>query len=319
MVGSFPLRSLPSERFGCNDIEPTISAKAAPGPWRADGPPEREVLSVTGHPGGRMATDTDDLQFVIEDRVAILTMNRPDKLNALSDPMIDAAIAHLRRCATDPNVGAVVLTGAGRAFCAGGDVSAMGSGGRGGQTFETHVDRQREMHEFPWLLADIPKVTIAAVNGAAVGAGLGLALSCDLCFASDRARFGTAFARVGFGGDFGTTWQLTRRAGPAKAKELFFLPDLVPAVDAAAIGLVNRVFAHDVFTAEVRELARRIAHGPLVSYRYMKQNVDLALTSDFRALLDREAITHLRCGQTADHREGVAAFLEKREPRFQGR
>ena len=254
-----------------------------------------------------MATETDDLQFVIEDRVAILTMNRPDKLNALSDPMIDAAIAHLRRCATDPNVGAVVLTGAGRAFCAGGDVSAMGSGGGGGQTFETHVDRQRERHEFPWLLADIPKVTIAAVNGA------------DLCFASDRARFGTAFARVGFGGDFGTTWQLTRRAGPAKAKELFFLPDLVPAVDAAAMGLVNRVFAHDVFTAEVRELARRIAHGPLVSYRYMKQNVDLALTGDFRTLLDREAITHLRCGQTADHREGVAAFLEKREPRFQGR
>jgi len=266
-----------------------------------------------------MAIETDDLQFVIEDRVAILTMNRPDKLNALSDPMIDAAIAHLRRCATDPNVGAVVLTGAGRAFCAGGDVSAMGSGGRGGQTFETHVDRQREMHEFPWLLADIPKVTIAAVNGAAVGAGLGLALSCDLCFASDRARFGTAFARVGFGGDFGTTWQLTRRAGPAKAKELFFLPDLVSATEAAAIGLVNRVFAHDVFTAEVRELARRIAHGPLVSYRYMKQNVDLALTGDFRTLLDREAITHLRCGQTADHREGVAAFLEKREPRFQGR
>src|SRR5881628_3000806 len=173
MVGSFPLRSLPSERFGCNDIEPTISAKAAPGPWRADGPPEREVLSVTGHPGGRMATDTDDLQFALEDRVAILTMNRPDKLNALSDAMIDGAIAHLRRCASDPDVGAVLLTGAGRGFCAGGDVSAMGAAGAAGKTLEEHVDRQREMHELVWLLADLPKVTIAAVNGAAVGAGLG--------------------------------------------------------------------------------------------------------------------------------------------------
>src|SRR2546430_4709523 len=111
-----------------------------------------------------MATETDDLQFVIEDRVAILTMNRPDKLNALSDPMIDAAIAHLRRCATDPNVGAVVLTGAGRAFCAGGDVSPVGSGGGGRHAFETHVDRPRERHEVSWLLPGITKVAIADVN-----------------------------------------------------------------------------------------------------------------------------------------------------------
>src|SRR2546428_1854237 len=296
MVGSFPLRSLPSERFGCNDIEPTISAKAAPGPWRADGPPEREVLSVTGHPGGRMATDTDDLQFAIEDRVAILTMNRPDKLNALSDAMIDAAIAHLRRCATDPDVGAVLLTGAGRAFCAGGDVSAMAAAAAK-RTFEEHVDRQRAGHELSRLLAEMPKVTIAAVNGAAVGAGLGIALSCDLVFAAARARFGTAFARVGFGGDYGTTWQLTRRVGPAKAKELFFLVDIIPADEAARLGLVNRVFPHDTFLAEVTELARRIGHGPLASYRYMQENVNLALTADFPTLLDREAANHLRCGQ----------------------
>jgi 2-(1,2-epoxy-1,2-dihydrophenyl)acetyl-CoA isomerase len=266
-----------------------------------------------------MPTDTDDLRFALADRVATLTLNRPDKLNALSEAMIDAAITHLRRCATDPEVGAVVLTGAGRAFCAGGDVSAMGARGGASATLEDHVDRQREIHELSWLLADIPKVTIAAVNGAAAGAGLGIALSCDLCFASDRARFGTAFAKVGFGGDFGTTWQLTHRVGPAKAKELFFLADLVPAEEAARLGLVNRVFPHDDFPDEVRKLVARIAHGPLVSYRYMKQNVNLAVTGDFRTLLEREAITHLRCGQTADHREGVAAFLEKREPRFTGR
>jgi 2-(1,2-epoxy-1,2-dihydrophenyl)acetyl-CoA isomerase len=263
--------------------------------------------------------DTRDLVLQLDDRVATLTLNRPERLNALSDAMIDGAIAALRRCATDPDVGAVVVTGAGRAFCAGGDVSAMGSVGAARPTFEDHVDRQHEMHELSWLLATIPKVTIAAVNGAAAGAGLGIALSCDLCFASDRARFGTAFAKVGFGGDFGTTWQLTRRVGPAKAKELFFLAELLPADDAARLGLVNRIFPSDTFLTEVRDLARRIAHGPLVSFRYMKENVNLAATGDFRTLLDREAITHLRCGQTQDHREGVTAFLEKREPRFQGK
>jgi 2-(1,2-epoxy-1,2-dihydrophenyl)acetyl-CoA isomerase len=265
-----------------------------------------------------MEADTQDLNFTLDDRVATLTLNRPDRLNALSDAMIDTAVGALRRCATDPEVGAVLVTGAGRAFCAGGDVSAMGAGAAR-RTFEDHVDRQHEMHELSWLLATIPKVTIAAVNGAAAGAGLGIALSCDLCFASDRARFGTAFAKVGFGGDFGTTWQLTRRVGPAKAKELFFLAELLPADEAARLGLVNRVFPSDAMLAEVRGIARRIAHGPLVSFRYMKENVNIAATGDFRALLDREAITHLRCGQTEDHREGVAAFLEKREPRFQGR
>jgi 2-(1,2-epoxy-1,2-dihydrophenyl)acetyl-CoA isomerase len=244
-----------------------------------------------------MSTETNDLLFTLEDRVATLTLNRPDRLNALSEPMFDAAIAHLHRCATDPDVGAIVLTGAGRAFCAGGDVAAMSARGGAGATFEDHVDRQREIHELSWLLAEIPKVTIAAVNGAAAGAGLGIALSCDLCFASDRARFGTAFAKVGFGGDFGTTWQLTHRVGPAKAKELFFLAEMLPADEAARLGLVNRVFPHDTFVAEVGQIAARIAHGPLVSYRYMKQNVNLAVTSDFRTLLDREAITHLRCGR----------------------
>src|SRR5438477_10758119 len=174
-----------------------------------------------------MATDTHDLQFAVEDRVAILTMNRPDKLNALSDAMIDAAVAHLRRCATDPDVGAVLLTGAGRAFCAGGDVSAMSGGaGAAARTFEDHVDRQRGGHELARLLFEMPKVTIAAVNGAAVGAGLGFALSCDLVFVSDRARFGTAFARVGFGGDLGTTWNLTRPVGPSIANEVFIDTDV---------------------------------------------------------------------------------------------
>ena len=266
-----------------------------------------------------MATDSDDLKFELSDRVATITLNRPEKLNALSEAMIMGVIEQLRRCDQDSEVGAIVVTGEGRGFCAGGDVSAMGEAAREAMTFEQRVDRQRAWHQLSWLLSEMPKVTIAAVNGPAAGAGLGIALSCDLCFASDRARFGTAFAKVGFGGDFGTTWHLTRRVGAIRAKELFFLADVISAEEAARIGLVNRVFPHGTFLAEVRQIAERIANGPLVSYRYMKENVNLSLTADFRTVLDREAVTHLRCGQTADHREGVTAFVEKRPPRFQGR
>src|SRR5262249_43556840 len=179
--------------------------EAAPGLYCITAFPEegyRRIVSDLPKPDtvGRFpmeAADTQDLVFELDDRVATLTFNPPDRLNALSDALIGAALAALRRCATDPDVGVVLVTGAGRAFCAGGDVSAMGAAGDARRTFEDHVDRQHEMHELSWLLATIPKVTIAAVNGAAAGAGLGIALSCDLCFASDRARFGTAFAKVG--------------------------------------------------------------------------------------------------------------------------
>jgi 2-(1,2-epoxy-1,2-dihydrophenyl)acetyl-CoA isomerase len=266
-----------------------------------------------------MANPETDLIVGLSDRVLTLTLNRPSKLNALSEPMIMTAIDRLRRAVSDPAVGAVVITGAGRGFCAGGDVSAMSGPGAGELSFEERVDRQNAIHEFSQLLWEMPKITIAAVNGPAAGAGLGLALSCDLCFASERARFGTAFAKVGLGGDFGTSWQLTRKVGAAKAKELFFLGELLSAEQAAALGLCNRVLPEPGFIAEVMDVARRIAHGPLVSYRYMKQNVNMATTSDFATSLQREAVTHLRCAQTQDHREGVAAFVEKRPPRFSGR
>ena len=132
------------------------------------------------------------------------------------------------------------------------------------------------MQELSWLLYNLPKVTIAAVNGYAMGAGLGVCLACDLRIASAQAKFGTAYAKVGFGGDFGTTWLLARLAGAAKAKELFFLGDIVDAQEAERIGLINRVVAHDELMAQVNELAARIAHGPLTSYRYMKANVNFA-------------------------------------------
>jgi len=169
------------------------------------------------------------------------------------------------------------------------------------------------------LLHSIPKITIAAINGAAAGAGLSIALACDLRVASDKAKLTTAFAKVGFSGDFGITWPLTRLLGEAKAKELLLLSDVLTAEQALSLGLVNRVAPHETFMATVLELATRIANGPQVALRYMKENVGLAATQDYQSLLDREAITHLRCADTLDHQEGARAFVEKRAPRFQGK
>ena len=264
----------------------------------------------------------DELKVEVKNHVGILTLNRPDKLNALTKTMGDVAVEALQDWATNPDVGAVIVTGAGRGFCAGGDVSAMDRGtemGAKGATLEQKVDLLRERQLWPWLLYTIPKVTIAVVNGPAAGAGLGLAMSCDLRIASDQARFGTAYARVGYGGDYGTTWQLTRLVGQAKAKELFFLPDMITATEAQQLNLVNRVFPHEKLWDEAMTIAERIASGPLMSYRYMKANINDSGTVDFRTMLNREAETHVRCGETEDHKEGVRAFMEKRQPVFRGR
>jgi 2-(1,2-epoxy-1,2-dihydrophenyl)acetyl-CoA isomerase len=265
--------------------------------------------------------ESEHLLVEVKDKVAILTFNQPEKLNALSWEMNEAAVSHLEKFADDPGVGCIVVTGAGRAFCAGGDVSSMGSrGGVGGSlTYEDNINQQLIRHQFPWLLHRIPKVTIAAVNGHAMGAGLGIALCCDLRLAAPTGKFGTAFAKVGLGGDYGTTWQLTRLVGEAKAKELFILGDIIDAEEGKRIGLVNRILDGDSFMDEVTEIAKKIANGPLVSFRYMKENVNLSQEQDFKSILDREALTHLRCGQTDDHKEGIKAFAEKRDPVFQGR
>ena len=260
------------------------------------------------------------LLFEVRDGVAVLTLNRPEKLNALSAPMIEAAIAALERCAADPQVGCVVVTGAGRGFCAGGDVSMMGSGGAvAALSLEQQVDRQRAIHRFSGLLYAIPKVTLAAINGPAAGAGLGIALACDLRVASDAARLTTAFAKVGFSGDFGVTWPLARLLGEAKAKELLFLSESLDAPQVLALGLVNRVLPAGGFLEAALVFARQIASGPQVALRYMKENVGFAATESYQQLLDREAFSQRRCAQTADHQEGVAAFMAKRPPRFGGR
>lgn len=264
-----------------------------------------------------MNTSQDDLLVEIRDGVAVLTMNRPARLNALSAQMIESGIATLERCATDPAIGCVVLTGADKGFCAGGDITAMGGGGE--STLEQQVDRQRAIHRFSGLLYAMPKVSIAAVNGACAGAGFGLALACDLRLASDAAKFTTAFAKVGFSGDFGITWPLLRTLGEARAKELLFLSDVLSARQALELGLLNRVLPADELMDAALELAARIAKGPLLAYRYMKENLRHAATEDYAALLDREGFTQRRCAASADHQEGVAAFMAKRAPSFSGR
>src|SRR5947209_4244324 len=180
-----------------------------------------------------------DLLERSEDGIAWLTLNRPDRLNAFSPAMLDALREALQRLGTDAGVGAIVVTGAGRGFCAGGDVKTMES--RAAQGFEDRVEGLRRMHQLPMLLRTIPKIVIAMVNGPAVGAGFGLALACDLRIAGRSARFGTGFAGVGYSGDFGGSWTLTRLVGTAKARELYFLGDIIDADTAASVGLVNRV------------------------------------------------------------------------------
>jgi len=262
---------------------------------------------------------TDHLLVDIREGIATLTLNRPERLNALSREMIDSAIATLEQLADDPAIGCIVITGADRGFCAGGDVTAMNAGQGKYLSFEQRVDRQQAGHRLSGLLYTMPKITIAAVNGAAAGAGLGIALACDLRIASDKAKFTTAFANVGFSGDFGVTWPLARILGEAKAKELLYLSDVLSADQALALGLVNRVVPHDQLGTAVNEIATRIANGPQVAYRYMKENVRMAAQQDYQSLLDREAWTQLRTGDTADHREGARAFVEKRAPRFTGK
>jgi 2-(1,2-epoxy-1,2-dihydrophenyl)acetyl-CoA isomerase len=262
---------------------------------------------------------SDHLLTQTRDGVAILTFNRPERLNALSAEMIQDAIAALERYSTDPAIGCIVVTGAGRGFCSGGDVAAMNAGAAATLTFEQRVDRQRASHRLSALLHSIPKVTIAAINGAAAGAGLSIALACDLRVASDKAKLTTAFAKVAFSGDFGITWPLTRLLGEAKAKELLFLSEVLTAEQALAAGLINQVAPHDELLAKALELATRIARGPQIALRHMKENVGLASTQDYQSMLDREALTHLRCGETDDHKEGAKAFVEKRAPKFSGR
>jgi 2-(1,2-epoxy-1,2-dihydrophenyl)acetyl-CoA isomerase len=271
-------------------------------------------------------TGTDHLLGRVEGGVAVLTMNRPERLNALSPEMFTGLGRVLPRLATDADVGAIVVTGAGRGFCAGGDVRAQSERAEAAASGQTTIstearieDLRRRQSEVSAALYELPKVTIAALPGPTAGAGLSIALACDLRVAARSAVLTTAFAKVGFSGDFGGSWFLTRLVGQAKAKELYLTSDKVTAEDAARLGIVNRVLPDDDFPTAALEFARGFATGPQLAYRYMKENLNRAVVADLRTCLDAEAAAMTRTGQTEDHREAARAFVEKRPPRFVGR
>jgi 2-(1,2-epoxy-1,2-dihydrophenyl)acetyl-CoA isomerase len=260
-----------------------------------------------------------NLLGAVEDRVLTITLNRPDSLNAITGDMLIALNQFVERAAEDDDIGAIVLTGAGRSFCAGGDLKNMSSGSEKAATMEARLDPLRRQMEVSRLLHDIPKPTIAMLRGPVAGAGMSLALACDMRMADPTVRIVTAFARVGLSGDFGGTWFLTQLVGPGKAKELYLSSPTVEADEAKALGIVNRLFAADVLAAETQAFAAKLANGPRIALAYIKRNLIAAETGTLAACLDLEAVHHARCGMTEDHVEAAKAFVEKRQPHFQGR
>jgi enoyl-CoA hydratase/carnithine racemase len=267
-------------------------------------------------------TQTTQLLCTVEDRVATVTLNRPEARNALSNELTRALRGVIAWVATADEVGALLITGAGSAFCSGGDVKAMGRTAESGAapSWESQFQELRARHrEIAGALHALRKPTLAALPGAAAGAGMAIALACDLRIAAQSAFLSTAYARIGLSGDYGIAWLLTRIVGPARARELMLTAARVDAARAERIGLVNRVVADDALTAEAFDWARQLAHGPQVAFGYIKDNLDEALDIDHVNAIDREADRLLKARTTEDHRAAVRAFAEKREPTFKGR
>jgi 2-(1,2-epoxy-1,2-dihydrophenyl)acetyl-CoA isomerase len=284
-----------------------------------------------------------------DDGVALITLNRPDSLNAMGGDLMPMLAQYLNRCQHDTSVRCVVLTGAGRAFCAGGDVKSMQGGGVGANTgngastplappteiqapvpapaerrsafnaLDPSVGMLRESQmRTSYVLHTMGKPTIAAVNGHAVGAGLSLALACDLRIASDKAKFGTAFRNVALSGDFGGSYYMQRLVGMGKARELYLTAEIIEADEALRIGMVTRVVPHDSLMDEAMAWAQKMASGPTAVLARTKENLNLGEYSDLRTLLDQEAFYQRLTSLTNDHREAVKAFVEKRQPKFAG-
>jgi len=271
----------------------------------------------------KIETGTEHLLAENNDGVAVLTLNRPEARNAMSGEMNAALQKVLADAELDHEIKCIVLTGAGKGFCAGGDVKGMASSGDGTvgpRTIDQAIHAQRvNQRATAGKLFKMPKPTIAALPGAAAGAGLSFALACDMRVMASNAIMTTAFARVGFSGDYGGTYFMAQLVGTAKAKELYYLSDRVSADEALRLGLTNWVCEPDELQAKAREIGHRISSGPTVAYRYMKENLNRALAGDVDDCMDLEATHHVHCGQTQDHKEASKAFVEKREPVFIGK
>lgn len=251
------------------------------------------------------------------DGVAKIVLNRPEAFNAFNPKMVDELADAVEMLERDPEVSVIVLTGAGKAFSAGGDVKVMPEMLKWSQV--DVLNYMRKAHSIVAKLVEMDKVTIAAVNGVAVGAGLSFALACDMRIASENARFSTGFIRVGLHTDCGAAYFLARLVGPAKALELALTGDLIDAKEAERIGLVNKVVPPDKLEEEAMALARRVASGPLVAVKLLKRTVYESLNVDLKVILEREALAQALCFKTEDAEEGIKAFAEKRQPKFKGK
>lgn len=262
----------------------------------------------------------DTVLYEADGPIATVTLNRPDNMNTMNNELLSAATEIFERVASDDDIRAVIFTGNGRAFCAGGDLG----GGAGGGVFDDRPVQQqseslRRAMRTSQLLHDMPKVTIAAINGACAGAGLSWACACDIRYTAASAKFNTAFLSAGVSGDFGGTWTLPRIVGPSKARELYMLSERFTADDAERIGLVARVLSDDELIPTVRQIATKLAKSAPVALQRIKANFNDSERLSFSEALDREADRHTRCALTDDATEAATAFMEKREPVFKGR
>jgi 2-(1,2-epoxy-1,2-dihydrophenyl)acetyl-CoA isomerase len=258
------------------------------------------------------------LLYDVKDRIATLTLNRPDRLNALGDTLREDLYDAVVKASADAGIGAIVITGAGKGFCSGGDVKSMSERqAAGGSPLEDKLAPVRDRCVL--AMRDSPKPIIAAINGAAAGAGMNLALACDMRIASTAAKFTQAFVKRGLAPDWGGTWFLPRVVGVAKACELIFTGDVIDANEALRLGIVNAVVAPETLMAETQKLARKIADGPPVAIQLAKRAIYHSQDADLRAGLEFETFAQGICRETEDSKEGVKAFVEKRAPVFRGK
>lgn len=281
------------------------------------------LKSMQGETMSTITTGTDHLLARVDGHVATLSFNRPEARNALSDEIYDGFIKALPAIAADSNIRVLMLTGENKAFCAGGDVKGMHarnsnqSSGRG--SIEDAVARLRFIQSaVSGALRKLPQPVIAAIPGAAAGAGLSIALSADLRIASDNALLVTAFANVGASGDFGMSWFLPRIVGEARAKELMFTSPRLSAAEALELGIVNKVFPQNDFAEHAMNYCQQMAERAPIALRYIKENINRSMSVTLEAALDAEGSAMPRTMSTADHREAAAAFVEKRQPKFTG-
>lgn len=270
-------------------------------------------------------TGTEDCLAHLEDNVAVITLNRPQARNAMSGSMtqaLDRALDHAER---SPDVRCIVVTGAGGAFCAGGDVKGMASGGDAGSgsrgaTLDERIHAQRlNQRNTAGRMHLMPKPVIASLPGAAAGAGLSLALAADLRIMADTAFITSAFAKVGFSGDYGGTYFLSQLVGQGKAREIYYFSDRVTSEECLRLGIANQVVPAADLEAATMDMARRLASGPSIAYRYMKENFNrVAQGADVIECLDLEATHHVHTSLTEDHKNAAAAFVEKTQPVFTG-